>query len=434
MTISSSLNAGVMGLNVNATRLATISDNIANSATYGYKRSEADFSSLVLNQQNSIYSAGGVRVSTFKDVNAQGALISTGNSTDIAIVGNGMIPVTNSFGIEQSANERDFMMVPTGSFTPDAEGNLRTPSGLYLLGWETDAFGVATTGGRDSTSGLIPVNIRESQFSATPTGNMKLGLNLPAASTIAGASGEAFTLPVEYFNNLGGTETLTYTFTPSVPGTGASNAWSVSVIDSAGDPLTPVATFDMTFNDTAGAGGSIATITAGAGATYDASTGQVTFNVASGPMNAFVGKPGENSGITQLSAAFSPFNVEKDGSPIGSLQGVEINEQGLVEAIFSSGTRRPLYQIPVVEVPNANGLTAVNNQAYQLSQQSGDLYLWDAGSGPTGGFSSYSLMESSTDIASELTSLIETQRAYSSNAKIIQTVDEMLQETTNLKR
>jgi flagellar hook protein FlgE len=43
-------------------------------------------------------------------------------------------------------------------------------------------------------------------------------------------------------------------------------------------------------------------------------------------------------------------------------------------------------------------------------------------------------MESNTDIAAELTNLIETQRAYSSNATIVQTVDEMLQETTNLKR
>ena len=38
MGISSSLNAGVMGLAVNAVKLSTISDNIANSQTYGYKR------------------------------------------------------------------------------------------------------------------------------------------------------------------------------------------------------------------------------------------------------------------------------------------------------------------------------------------------------------------------------------------------------------
>jgi flagellar hook protein FlgE len=62
------------------------------------------------------------------------------------------------------------------------------------------------------------------------------------------------------------------------------------------------------------------------------------------------------------------------------------------------------------------------------------MFLWDAGSGPTGGIEGFALEQSTTDIATELTQLIQTQRAYSSNAKIIQTVDEMLQETTNLKR
>ena len=46
----------------------------------------------------------------------------------------------------------------------------------------------------------------------------------------------------------------------------------------------------------------------------------------------------------------------------------------------------------------------------------------------------YAREASTTDVAEELTYLISTQRAYSSNAKIIQTVDEMLQETTNIKR
>ncbi len=434
MTISSSLNAGIMGLRVNATRLATISDNIANSGTYGYKRSAVDFSSMVINQRPSVYSAGGVRAITYKDIASAGSLISTGNSLDIAINGNGMIPVTDIFGINQSGTQRDFMMVPTGSFFPDENGSLRTQSGLYLLGWPTDSTGAVQSGSRDSSTSLVPVNIDISQFSASPTRNLGLGINLPAEATVAGATGEDFTLPIEYFDNLGRAQTLTYTFSPTVPGSGASNSWNVSVVDSAGDPLTPVASFDISFNDGASNGGSINTITPGAGMSYDAATGEMTFNVVSGPMTAFIGKPGESTGISQLAAPFSPYNITKDGSPIGDLQAVEINQQGHVEAIFSSGFRRTLYQIPVVDVPNVNGLTAQNNQAYSVSQESGDIYLWDAGTGSTGGYAGYALMESSTDIATELTSLIETQRAYSSNAKIIQTVDEMLQETTNLKR
>ena len=66
--------------------------------------------------------------------------------------------------------------------------------------------------------------------------------------------------------------------------------------------------------------------------------------------------------------------------------------------------------------------------------ESGSFFLWDASDGPTGDIVGYALEESTTDVAGELTQLIQTQRAYSSNAKVIQTVDEMLQETTNIKR
>ena len=99
MTISSSMNAGVAGLNVNASKLATIADNIANSKTYGYKRVDADFSAMTLPEQRGKYTAGGVRVSTYRQVTAQGALISTANATDIAVGGRGMLPVTSAAAI-----------------------------------------------------------------------------------------------------------------------------------------------------------------------------------------------------------------------------------------------------------------------------------------------------------------------------------------------
>ena len=85
MTISSSLAAGVAGLNANATRLATISDNIANSATYGYKRSEADFHSLVIQGNQGGFSAGGVRTTTQRLIDERGPLITTSNPTESMI-------------------------------------------------------------------------------------------------------------------------------------------------------------------------------------------------------------------------------------------------------------------------------------------------------------------------------------------------------------
>ena len=126
--------------------------------------------------------------------------------------------------------------------------------------------------------------------------------------------------------------------------------------------------------------------------------------------------------------------MTKDGAPIGDLQSIEVDELGNLQAIYDTGFRRTLYQIPVGDVPNMDRLKALDGQAYTVSAQSGNMYLWDAGTGPVGSLSGFALMESTTDIARELPDLIETQRAYSSSAKIVQTVDEMLQETTNLKR
>ncbi len=434
MTISSALNASVMGLNANATRLATISDNIANSATFGYKRSNVDFSSMVINQRRSIYSAGGVHATSFKNVSDQGALIGTGNSTDISISGRGLIPVTDPSGIASTGAQRSLLLVPTGSFSADQNGYLRTLSGLHLLGWPADTSGNISNISRDSGAGLEPVNIDVSQFSASPTNLINLGVNLPAESTLPDANGTPFNLPIEYYDNLGRAQNLTLEFNPVIGSTGATNQWNVNIFDGAGDPVTSIADFTLTFNDTATNGGSIASVTPGNGMSYDSATGKIDFTVVKGPISAFIGKIGDNAGLTQLSAPFSPYNVSKDGAPIGNLQSVNIDPKGFLEAVYDTGFRRILYQIPVADVPNLNGLTALDNQAYAVSQNSGDVYFWDAGSGPAGDMAGYSLMQSTTDIATELTNLIETQRAYSSNAKIVQTVDQMLQETTNLKR
>lgn len=434
MGLSSSLNAGVMGLAVNASKLAAISDNIANSQTFGYKRADTDFTNMVLQQGTGSFQAGGVRATTFREVAAQGALITTNNSTDISVAGRGMLPVTNLSGLSAPTGDRTLLLTTTGSFAPDQNGYLRTPSGNFLMGWPANADGSVDVPGRNSSTGLEPVQLSGNQFTAAPTANVEMGLNIPASATQAGADGASFDLPVEYFDNLGRSQTLSFEFTPNVPTTGSSNEWTVTITDEAGDPTTPVATFDVVFDDTTTTGGSILTVTPGAGATYDATTGEIGITIASGPLNVEIGVPGGNGPLTQLSSSFAPVGVRADGAPIGSLSAIEISEEGMLDVIFDTGFRRTIYQIPLADVPNINGLNAFDNQTFAVSQASGDFYLWDAGTGPVGTTIGFSLTESTTDIAAELTDLIQTQRAYSSNAKIIQTVDEMLQETTNLIR
>ncbi len=435
MTISSALSAGVAGLNANATRLATISDNIANSGTYGYKTATADFESLVISSVSGSgsYSAGGVRASTSRLIDERGPLISTSNAMDIAIGGRGMLPVTTAVSIGATTGEKPMMMTTTGSFRTDSNGVLMTDSGLVLLGVPADADGTVPNFARDTITGLEPVVINANQTAGDPTTEMNLGVNLPAVDTNAGATGATLPLSVEYFGNLGTSETLDIQFTPAIPATGSSNTWTMVIKDSASGGAT-VGEYTLVFDDSRANGGTLSSVTVVSGGSYDATTGELSLSVAGGPLAMTIGKIGDPNGLTQLSDSFAPTSITKDGSPVGNLTAVEIDGQGYITATYDTGFIRTIYQIPLVDVPNPNGLISLSNQAYQVSPQSGSFFLWDAGDGPTGEVVGFAREGSTTDVAGELTNLIQTQRAYSSNAKVIQTVDEMLQETTNIKR
>ncbi len=432
MTISSSLNAGVAGLNANATRLATISDNIANSGTHGYKRATADFHSLVIGDSNK-YSAGGVRATTTRLIDERGPLVSTGNATDIAVAGRGMLPVTEAVALDQTTGSLPLRLMTTGSFRPDAEGILKTDSGMVLLGWPAAADGTVPVYSRDSADALEPVRVAINQFAGQPTTRMRLGVNLPATATESGAAGDPLNLSVEYFGNLGTSETLTMNFSPTVPASGSSNEWTLQISDSASGGAV-IGEYTLTFDGSRANGGTLASVTTISGGAYDGATGLLNLNVAGGPIELTMGSLGDPGGLTQLSDTFAPTAITKDGSPVGNLSSVEVDANGFVHAIYDAGFTRTIYQVPIVDVPNPNGLIALNNQTYQVSPESGPLFLWDAGDGPTGEMAGFAREESATDVAAELTQLIQTQRAYSSNARVIQTVDEMLQETTNIIR
>ncbi len=443
MSISSALSAGVSGLNANSARLAGISDNIANSSTYGYRRVTTEFESIVLGngRGGGQYTAGGVLATSGRNVEERGNLVGTDNPLDIAISGRGMLPVINSSQLGNlDGGNVPLLMTRTGGFRTDAEGVLQTSSGLVLMGWPANRDGTIPTMPRDSAAGLQPIVLNANDTYAEPTTEISVGFNLPAEATVGGSAGTASSTSVEYYDNLGASRSLTMSFTPTVgaAGTGRSNSWTMEIRDSAitDDPGTAadeslVGSYTLEFDDASG--GPLASVTTLSGGAYDAATGELTVNAARGPIAINIGTPGGN-GLTQISADFAPTNVTKNGAAAGTLAAVEIDENGYLRATYDNGTTRTLYQVPLVDVPNQNGLIAMDNQTYKISPDSGAFFLWNAGDGPTGSVTGYAREGSTTDVAAELTDLIQTQRAYSSNAKIIQTVDEMLQETTNIKR
>lgn len=434
MTISSSLNAGVAGLAANANRLATISDNIANSSTFGYKRMQSDFYSVVVHGDlSTAYSAGGVRSTTYRLIDEHGPLIGTANPTDLAIDGRGFMAVTTIDAVNRGEGDLPISLTTTGTFKADAEGILRTPTGQVLMGWPANADGSLPNYARDTMKAMTPVRMDTNQYVSNPTTKLSLGANLPATATQAGADGLTYEMSVQYTGNLGTQETLHYVFTPSVPATGASNTWDMTISDSASDDAV-IAQYTVTFDSSQSSGGTLASVTTITGSDYDSSTGVIPLAVAGGNIDMDIGAIGVTGGMTQLSESFAPIGKSTNGTPVARLVGVEIDDNGYLHANYDQGFSKIIYQIPVVDVPNPNGLASHSNQTYQISAESGPFYLWDSGDGPTGKMVGYSQEQSTTDVTSELTNLITTQRAYSSNVKVIQTVDEMLQETANLKR
>lgn len=430
MTISSSLNAGIAGLQSNATRLGSISDNIANASTFGYKRVVTDFNSLVLSNSGVSYTAGGVRASSQRLISESGSLVSTSNATDLAVRGRGMLPVASRSSVLAGDGNAKMMLTTTGSFRIDEDGYLASESGLLLMGWPANIDGSFPSFPRDTSDGLEPIQF-SLNLKGDPTTQVTMGLNLPATSTIAGSDGETQNLSVEYFDNLGTSQSIALEFIPTVPATGSSNEWTVIMRDSAQDDAV-IGEYVINFNDTRADGGTIASVTTVTGGPYDPATGELIVDVASGPISIDIGEVGDNQGVVQLSDTFAPISVVKDGSPVGNMISVEVDPNGYVKAIFDTGVTSVLYQIPLVDMPNPGGLISLDSQTYKPSVESGPFFLWDAGDGPTGDLKSYAREESTVDVATELTEMIRTQRAYSSNAKVIQTVELSLAIETDL--
>lgn len=447
MSISSSMNAGVAGLRANATRLATISDNIANSATHGYRRAQTSFHSMVVGSgiagQGS-YSAGGVRTTSMRLVDQGGSLIGTQNSTDIALSGRGFLPVTTELGARLTDGTAPMLLATTGSFRQDASGFLRDSAGNTLMGIPANKDGTIPAFPRDSAAALRPIQIEVNQQAFSETSRIDFGVNLPASGTVMGAPNDPLRLSVEFFNSLGLPETIDVTLTPTIPAATLppappappSNQWTMQLLHvETGDVL---GSYTLDFDDAPGQGGTLLAVTPldAADPPYDPASGTLALAIGPGsqPIDFFIGRFGENGGVAQKGTSFSPAGISQNGSGAGNLIGLIVDANGNLDAVYDQGFRRTLYRIPIIDVPNPNGLTAMSSQTFQVSRDSGSFFLWDAGDGPVGEFVGFSLQESATDVAAELTGLIQTQRAYSSNAKVIQTVDEMFQETTNIKR
>jgi flagellar hook protein FlgE len=452
MSLGSALNASVSGLQAQSVAIAAVSENIANASTTAYKKREVSFESLVASSSAATASSqvgGGVLFDTSQDITEQGLIRNTGKSTNIAINGQGFFVVTD----DETNRPSGYTYTRNGDFSTNEDGLLINNEGMILLGQRTDELGNVTAANSADLNSLEPVDLDAISGTAGATTEAELDINLPADAPLWALPSDPgvneFVTAVEVFDALGTSLTVEQTYRQI-----AANTWIVSYQD----PYeTSVGTGDVGDLDLDGLGSRDARITFnGDGSINEIETGAFdtatsVFTVAAGPTPAApfnvnitalttganditfqldLGTQNQFNGLTQFSSNSNPPTLEidsinQDGVRFGTFAGVEIDNEGIVTAVFDNGVRRPIFQIPIATFPNPAGLTNVRGTIYDENENAGNFNLRLPNEGNAGNIEALSLELSTVDTSEEFNKMIVAQQNYSSAAQVLSTVDDM---------
>ncbi|MGH7028678.1 flagellar hook protein FlgE [Brevundimonas sp.] len=478
MSINGAMLAGVSGLTANAAALSTISQNIANVNTIGYKRATSEFATVVNSQTQGVgFSAGGVQASARHFISQAGQLQRTTSGTDLAIAGQGFFVVTEKS--ENLVNSDARLFTRAGAFKIDDLGYLQNTAGLYLQGWPVDTDGNVASDPSD-VNRLKTINVGSVGGAAEPTTRVGLNANLKSSQKVS----DAATVPTPAGVTAYSPATNSMAMWDPVTGTGVKPDFEITipVSDSKGgqrsiaiaflkgpnanewyaevhapdgsvvNPNTPLKSgmvkftqdgrLDTTFNGptalfpdpstanlTLGASGSVppAPPAVAPDGTWATGLGIAAQTISIDLMAAA-------GGLTQYDSTSIVQATYTNGTAFGNLTEVKIDDTGFVTAIFDNGVMRKIAQVALATFPSADSLTEVSGNAFRVSQSSGTFNLKAPGTGGAGLLGSSQLEASTVDLSTEFTGLITTQRAYSASSKIITTADEMLAELINIKR
>ncbi|MBR0699744.1 flagellar hook protein FlgE [Bradyrhizobium sp. 62B] len=409
MSLYGVMRTGVSGMNAQSNKLSTVSDNIANVNTTGYKRASTEFSSLILKSGSGNYDSGAVETSVRYAISDAGNYHFTTSTTDLAVQGNG-------FFVVQDANGNNFL-TRAGAFVPDNTGNLVNTAGFQLMGYNI-ANGAVPNVAANGFGGLQVINVNQMALQAAPSTKATVAANLdPSATAIAAPAGPAnYTSKTSMvtYDNIGNAVTLDV----YAAKTGA-NTWDIQVYNGATALTTAGPATTFTFDVTATGKGKLAAASPTA-LSVAIPGGSAAFNI-------------DLSAMTQVAAAFD-FKATVDGNAPSSVEKVNIDDKGIVTAVLKNGTTLPSFQIALATVPSPDHLTPEVGNVYSPNLESGNVQVGLAGQGGLGTVKSGALEDSNVDLADELTSMIEAQRGFTANSKSFQTGADLLDVVVNLKR
>ncbi len=151
-------------------------------------------------------------------------------------------------------------------------------------------------------------------------------------------------------------------------------------------------------------------------------------------VSIFLGDTDLTTGLTNLAGSYQVNYLTQDGARFGNFAGVNVSSDGIVTALFDNGVRRPIFQIPVATFVNPNGLDSLTGNAWIQTDASGSYTLHTAGEAGAGQVEASAVEGSTVDLATEFTTMITTQRAYSAASKVITTANDMLDDLLRVVR
>ena len=437
MSAFSAMDTAVSGLTAQSVAFSNISNNIANSQTVGYKAVDTSFSDFVQASEASEGSSATVLASTQYANQAAGAITTSSPNGALAINGNGFFAVNEASGTSSTNNpvfSATQYYTRTGDFSSDSKGYLVNSSKEYLDGYMVDP-----TTGALNTSSLVPINVSNVAYRPTATTTVTMSPTLAGVSSLASVTTAPTASSSEtVYDNKGAAQALTMNWTQTAGATAAAGTtaatggtWTLSV---SGTNTTPAPTATVVFN----ADGSLQSITPNAGtgsaALFNVGTvGSDTTNTISLNLGT-IGSPGGTAMTTASGAVFNAGASTQDGTAAGTYTGFTMENDGSVMGTFSNGESQLIAKVPLAMFGDANALTSQDGQAYTATAASGAASMQLTGQGGAGSLETSAVEASTTNLDTDLTKLIVAQQAYSANAKVVTTANDLLQVALAMKQ
>lgn len=374
--------------------LNTISQNLTNANTTGYKRTDTLFATMLSQTQGFGQDIFGVRSGAVTRISSPGQIAATTNPYDLAIRGEGFFVLNTMVdGRGETMFSRD------GSFLKEAvDGGayLVDRNGYFLQGWAVSPDGAV------NTSSLTAIEIPETTVAdGIATTEVTLSANIPAGA------GSPQAMAVGIYDGDFAERNLSMTWTPA-----GANAWSVSCTVDGGTVTSPA--IDVAFD---GQGKIVSPLASDLTIAWDAG-GASTISL-------------DLSATTQFAGTLTSSS-EQDGLPRGTLLSTAFNGSGTLVGEFSNGRTLSLFQLPLARFRAPDALETRAGNVFASTEAAGDYEFFAATGDST--FAPSALEASNVDMTEEFTRMILTQKAYSSAATVFRTVDEMTVLLRDLKR